>query len=247
MAEESVENIEETEAHTEADAQNEAGSESEVDVEAGEAAEETAAAEDSEATEESEAVDAPSDESSDDHDADGGPELEILEDPATAEIQRLEGVIEELQGRLRAVSAAYQKQQAEVAATRTRLERQAAVKEELRRGEVVAGLFDPVENLKRSMDAVRKGASNEDTLQGLELVLKAFMGSFEKLGLEEVPGKGAAFDPNIHEALTAIPVTDPSLDQVVMEVFSTGYRIGSRLIAPAKVIVGAYQEPAGEA
>lgn len=178
---------------------------------------------------------------------DDAPHLEIIDDPATAEIQRLEGVIEELQGRLRAVSAAYQKQQAEIAATRTRLERQAAVKEELRRGEVVAGLFDPLENLKRSMEAVKKGASNEDTLQGLELVLKAFMGSFEKLGLEEVPGKGAAFDPNVHEALTAMPVTDPALDQVVIEVFSTGYRIGSRLIAPAKVIVGAYQEPVGEA
>lgn len=176
-----------------------------------------------------------------------GPELEILDDPATAEIQRLEGIIDELQGRLRAVSAAYQKQQAEVAATRTRLERQAAVKEELRRGEVVAGLFEPVENLKRSLEAVKKGASNDDTAKGLELVLKAFMGSFGKLGLEEVPGKGAAFDPNIHEALTAMPVTDPALDQVVIEVFSTGYRIGSRLIAPAKVIVGAYQEPVGEA
>lgn len=179
---------------------------------------------------------------------DSPPVVEIIEeDPAQAEISRLEGVIDELQGRLRAVSAAYQKQQAEVTATRERLRRQAAVQEELRRGEVVAGLFEPVENLRRSLEAAKKGASSDDTAQGLELVLKAFMNSFQKLGLEEVSGKGAAFDPNIHEALTAMPVTDPALDQVVIEVFSTGYRIGSRLIAPAKVIVGAYQEPVGEA
>lgn len=178
----------------------------------------------------------------------GGPTIEIIEDdPAQAEIDRLEGVIGELQGRLRAVSAAYQKQQAEVAATRDRLKRQAAVQEELRRGEVVSGLFEPVENLRRSLDAAKKGASNDDTVQGLELVLKAFMDSFGKLGLEEVPGKGAAFDPNIHEALTMMPVPDAALDQVVIEVFAAGYRIGSRLIRPAKVIVGTYQDPVGEA
>lgn len=175
-------------------------------------------------------------------------EVHLVEDtPEQAEIHRLETVVEELQSRLRAVSAAYQKQQGEISATRERLQRQAAVQEELRRGEVVAGLFDPVENLRRSLEAARKGASTEDTVKGLELILKAFMTSFQKLGLEEVPGKGAAFDPNVHEALTAMPVTDPALDQVVIDVFSAGYRIGSRLIAPAKVIVGAYQEPVGEA
>jgi molecular chaperone GrpE len=176
------------------------------------------------------------------------PIIEIIEnDPAQVEIDRLEGTVDELQGRLRAVSAAYQKQQSEVAATRDRLKRQAAVQEELRRGEVVSGLFEPVENLRRSLEAAKKGASNDDTIQGLELVLKAFMDSFGKLGLEEVAGKGAAFDPNIHEALTAMPVLDAALDQIVIEVFAAGYRIGSRLIRPAKVIVGTYQEPVGEA
>lgn len=176
------------------------------------------------------------------------PEVQLLEDdPNEAEIERLHGMVDELQARLRAVSAAYQKQQGEITATRERLRRSAAVQEELRRGEVVAALFEPVENLRRSLNSAKKGASAEDTANGLELVLKAFLTGFEKLGLEEVAGQGAPFDPNIHEALTAMPVTDPALDQVVIEVFSTGYRIGSRLIAPAKVIVGAYQEPVGEA
>lgn len=179
-------------------------------------------------------------------DMDDGPVL-IQLDPRDARIEELEGQLSELQARLRAVSAAYQKQQDEIAATRSRLERQAAVKEELRRGEVVGALFDPVENLRRSIQAARGGATNEDTVSGLEIVRNQFMDAFTKLGLEEVPGQGARFDPNLHEALTLIPVTDPSLDQVVMEVFSAGFRIGSRLIAPAKVIVGNYQEPAGEA
>jgi len=167
-----------------------------------------------------------------------------LEDPRIAQ---LEGQVSELQARLRAVSAAYQKAGDEVALTRDRLQRQAAVQEELRRGEVVASLFEPVENLRRSLDALRKGASVEDTQMGLDLVLQQFMGAFKGLGLEELPGKGSKFDPNIHEALTMVPVPDAALDQAVVEVFAAGYRIGSRLIRPAKVIVGTWTAPVGEA
>ena len=175
-------------------------------------------------------------------------EAEVIElDPAAAREAELQKQLDELQARLRAVSSAYREQQDEISETKARLERQAALKEEMRRGEVLAALFDPVENLKRSLDAARKGASPEDTATGLEMVHKAFMGAFEKLGLEEVPGAGARFDPNLHEALTLVPVTDPALDGVVLEVFSAGYRIGGRLIKAARVVVGQHQEPAGEA
>ncbi len=166
--------------------------------------------------------------------------------PPTRE-EELEAQLKELQARLRAVSAAYQQQQEEMDTVRARLERQAALKEEMRRGEVVVALFDPVQNLKRSVEAATKGASMEDTVAGLKLVQKAFMDAFGKLGLEEVPGEGARFDPNLHEALTTVPVTDPAMDEVVIEVFSAGYRIGSRLIAPARVVVGRLVEAAGEA
>ena len=151
-----------------------------------------------------------------------------------------------LEARLRTVSAAYQAQQKEMAETRARLERQAAVKEQMRRGEVVAELFEPVENLRRSLEAVSSTAG-EDAVRGLEIVLQQFMDGFKKLGLEEIPGRGAAFDPNLHEALSVLPVTDPALDDRVIEVFSSGYRIGTRLIRPARVVIGHYQEPAGEA
>lgn len=165
-------------------------------------------------------------------------EGEVVELVQPTREEELEQQISELQARLRAVSAAYQKQQEEVEQVRKRLERQAALKEEMRRGEVVAGLFEPVQNLKRSIDSATKGASLEDTVKGLQMVQGQFMDAFRKLGLEEVPGQGAKFDPNLHEALTMMPVSDPAMDDVVIEVFSAGYRIGSRLIAPARVVVG---------
>jgi len=154
-----------------------------------------------------------------------------------------------LEARLKTVSAAYKAQVEEVEATKQRLTRQAAYKAERTRGEVVGTFFEPVENLRRAIEVVRKsagdGASGEDAASGLDLVLQQFMEAFKKLGVEEVSGKGARFDPTQHEALTMMPVTDPALDGVVVEVFDTGYRIGSTLLKPARVIVGSM--PDGEA
>lgn len=161
--------------------------------------------------------------------------------------QVLQHSVDDLSARLRTVSAAYREQQEEMKASRERLERQGQVKEEMRRGEVVAALFDPFQNLRRSIEAMHKGASTEEAVAGLEMVEKQTLQAFHQLGLEEVPGKGAIFDPNLHEAISIVPVTDAALDEVIVEVFSAGYRLGSRLIQPARVVIGRLTEAAGEA
>jgi len=155
-------------------------------------------------------------------------------DEVTAELQQQ---VNELTARLRTVSAAYRKQQEEITATRERLTRQAASREQLRRGEVVGAVFEPLQNLRRSRQSMESAVA-ADHLKGIDMVISQFMTAFETLGLEEVPGCGSTFNPNLHEAISMVPVTDPALDNVVIEVFSAGYRIGSQLIAPARVIVG---------
>jgi molecular chaperone GrpE len=145
-----------------------------------------------------------------------------------------------LEARLRTVSAAYQQKVDEIHAVRDRLERQARVQEEVRRGEVVASFFEPVENLHRSMEA----AKGHPVESGLRMVYQQFHEALRRLGLEEVPGVGARFDADVHEALATVPVPDPAQDGVVTVVYAAGYRIGARLIRPARVVIGSYQAPA---
>lgn len=166
---------------------------------------------------------------------------------STGEIVDMEKValqnrLSELEGRLRTVSAAYKDKQDEIAGVRDRLQRQAKVDEEIRRGEVVATLFEPVENLHRSIQAAR--GLPDELVAGLRMVHQEFMGSLRKLGLEEVPGVGSTFDPNLHEAIATEPVSDASKDNVVTNVFSAGFRIGKRLVRPARVVIGSYQAEA---
>lgn len=160
-------------------------------------------------------------------------------------LKAAEDKIAELEARLRTVSAAYKEKVDEIDRVKDRLTRQATVQDEIRRGEVVASLFEPVENLHRSVGPLR--AVSADSARGLEMVHQQFMQALARLGLEEVPGEGTRFDPSVHEALASQPVQDPAQDGMVLSVYSTGYRIGTRTIRPARVVIGSYMEPTPEA
>lgn len=159
-----------------------------------------------------------------------------IEEAATPTEPAADQRIAELEARLRTVSAAYQQKVDEIALVRDRLERQARLTEEIRRGEVVQSFFEPVENLQRSIDAAR----GQPVETGLRMVHAQFLDALKRLGLEEVPGVGAPFNADVHEAIATQPVEDAALDGTVVQVYSTGYRIGTRLIRAARVIIGAH-------
>jgi molecular chaperone GrpE len=177
-------------------------------------------------------------------DGDAGVEHEndgvTLLDP-NPELTEAKAEVSELQARLRAVSAAYRQLQEDVEATKERLSRAAEFQRSLQRGETVAKMFDPMDSLKRCIDSAEDG----DTKTGLEMVAHQFMLALNELGLESVSPDGMPFDPNFHEALSVMPVTSPEQDGLVLEVFSVGYRVGSRLLKPARVIIGKLEEADG--
>ena len=170
------------------------------------------------------------------------PEIALVEpDPLT----ELRNQLDATEARLRTVSAAYKTLQSDMNAYKQRTTRQLELKLEIAKGDAVSRLFPGVMNLRRSLEAARNSA-DPGLLEGLEMVHRELMGGFEKLGLEEVSGVGALFDPLVHEALSVMPVQDEALHDRVVQVFSAGYRVGTRLIAPAKVIIGAYTAPPAE-
>ena len=186
------------------------------------------------------------DEADDAQDVEEGGGVAFLDpDPATASAL---GQVRDLEARLRTVSAAYKQLQEEMTLARARMERQGILQREVQRGELVATLFEPLENFRRSMQAIAGDETvSADAKEGLAHVSKQFLKAFTDLGLEETGAVGVLFDPTQHEAIAMVTVTDPEEDGVVKEVFSVGYRIGSRLLRPARVVIGKIEEPAGEA
>jgi molecular chaperone GrpE len=89
-----------------------------------------------------------------------------------------------------------------------------------------------------SLDRALKtnAASLEDFHQGIELIDKQFHDALSKLGVEPVPAEGAAFDPNLHQAVQMVDTTEFE-DNHVIDELQRGYRLKDRLLRPAMVRV----------
>jgi molecular chaperone GrpE len=65
-------------------------------------------------------------------------------------------------------------------------------------------------------------------------VHRQFADVLAKEGLAEIETNGA-FDPNVHEALLSQPSDAP--EGSVIEVVQKGYKLGDRILRPARVVV----------
>ncbi len=176
-------------------------------------------------------------------------EVEVIEPasvgPGPTEADALREKLDGVHARLRTVSKAYTDLQAEMAAFRNRMEAQGKVKVERQAFDAVKALLDPVQNLKRSIAS--PGEDVEALVGGLKLVEKQFMDALRKLGLEEVPGEGATFDPKFHEALAVMPVEEPEKDGKVLMVHQGGYSVNGKVLQAAQVVIGKHEATAAEA
>jgi molecular chaperone GrpE len=94
--------------------------------------------------------------------------------------------------------------------------------------------FEHVENGENSLD--------ESFVQGVEMIRNSLVKILEKHGVEAVEKTGVPVDYNLHEAVLTEPVKDKEKDHTVLQVLEVGYRIGDKLIRPAKVTVGIYSK-----
>jgi molecular chaperone GrpE len=76
--------------------------------------------------------------------------------------------------------------------------------------------------------------------EGVRLAHRTLMQQLKQEGVERIQAEGLPFDPRWHEAVGTAPQHEPGIQrQTVVEVQRPGYRIGDRLLRPARVIVSA--------
>ena len=91
-----------------------------------------------------------------------------------------------------------------------------------------------LDNLERA--AAFEGADAEALKKGLELTLKSFSETLEKMGVREIEALGKEFDPNVHNAV--MHVDDESFgDSEIVEVFAKGYIRGDKVLRHSMVKV----------
>ena len=91
-----------------------------------------------------------------------------------------------------------------------------------------------LDNLERA--AAFENADAESLKKGLELTLKSFSETLEKLGVREIEALGKTFDPNVHNAV--MHVDDEAFgESEIVEVFAKGYARGDKVLRHSMVKV----------
>jgi molecular chaperone GrpE len=128
--------------------------------------------------------------------------------------------------------------------TKHRVRRDAEKQLELQRARVLEALLPVLDNLERSIAAADgKGAEVTGFADGVKLVHQQFLAALTTFGLERRSAVGSRFDPQLHDAIAVVPVTDPSQDGVVIAEMEPTYLVGDRVIRAARVQVGRAPNP----
>lgn len=82
-------------------------------------------------------------------------------------------------------------------------------------------------------------SGNFDALKmGVDLTQKSLVSAFEKFDLKEIaPAVGEKLDPNLHQAISAMPHELEA--NAIVQVMQKGYQLSGRLLRPAMVVVSA--------
>ena len=101
---------------------------------------------------------------------------------------------------------------------------------------LVKELLPVLDDLERALAAAEEHEEAQ-LEEGVRLVHRALVDALQKEGLAEIATDGQ-FDPHVHEALLSQPDDDKE-SGAILDVLQKGYRIGDKVLRPARVIVAA--------
>ncbi len=110
------------------------------------------------------------------------------------------------------------------------------------RAGLASTLLEVMDDLRRVAETPIDGATRETLHEGIGLVARKFAKVLADGGVEQVNPAGERFDPKLHDALMMTPTADPEQDELVSHVVLVGYRLGDRLLRPARVTVFRHDE-----
>lgn len=172
-------------------------------------------------------------------------ETDEISEPGAREqtpISKLQSQIDVLMSERASLYDKLLRRQAEFENYRKRVERERAELYQHGRDDVLLQFLPVVDNFERALSSLEESEGDAEALRrGVELIHKQFKDALAKLGLETVEAVGHTFDPHVHEAVTT-EATDKHKENTVIEEFQRGYKIGDRLLRPAKVKVASSPE-----
>lgn len=82
---------------------------------------------------------------------------------------------------------------------------------------------------------------DEGWRKGVEYIYSQMNSIFEEYGVREIGKDGDIFDPTQHESIDTIETDDQGKDHTISKVIQKGYKMGDRVMRPARVNVYGYK------
>lgn len=126
--------------------------------------------------------------------------------------------------------------QAEMDNFRKRQQRRADEQIDEERVRILGAFLPIVDDLERALAA--SGGDDQGLRQGVELIRRSALKLLQQEGVEPIEAKGQRFDPNWHEAVATVQRGGRDIaPYTITHVVEPGYRLGDRLLRPARVVV----------
>jgi molecular chaperone GrpE len=107
---------------------------------------------------------------------------------------------------------------------------------------LVKELLPVLDDLERALEAAEE--HEEAKLEeGVRLVYRELESALAKEGLVLIETNGR-FDPHVHEALLTQPSEED--DGAILQVIQKGYRLGDRILRPARVVISQGEDESAE-
>lgn len=101
------------------------------------------------------------------------------------------------------------------------------------KGDTVSKIFPVLDVFGQ---ALKTETEDEAFYKGVVMIRDRFTQILADLGVEEIPGVGSEFDPNIHNAVSRVE-NEEFGENIVCQVYQTGYQLGDKVLRPAMVVV----------
>lgn len=154
------------------------------------------------------------------------------------EIEGLNNLLIQKETLLARASAQAEESLDEIERIKKRLKTDADQQIEKKVAKTINELLDVGDDLGRAITAAQEMDHNPDVVKGIELVRQSFGKRLEKLGVTRIMALGNKFDPQWHDALSAVAVDDPAQDGVVLTVIQEGYILNTKVLRASRVVVG---------
>lgn len=160
----------------------------------------------------------------------------VAEAPTLSEVETLKEELSKAQAKANEYLEGWQRSAADFSNYKRRIEREQAQNQQLVTANVIKRFLEIFDDLERALKNRPQNPEFDQWVEGIELVYRKFLSYLETEGIQPIETEGQFFDPNLHEAISQ--EDHPELESGrIIGVVQQGYRLGDRVLRPARVRV----------